>query len=1110
MKKTLLLLVGALVALTASADYNVGQLKYNLLSGGEVECTGFTSTALAQNPTTANIPGRVTIQGTEYRVNSIASGAFKNCTSLRSVYVDWGITAVYSEAFYGCTALYSVKLPSTMATLDTYAFGNCTSMSVFAIAAETPPFVAGSAFSGMKKCNVHVATEAARTTYSASTIWKNIDTDGNVSRTPTLAYDFTASNLYYVIHTGRTVNNYSGKATLVGVAENVTYVFISDATDAFPRLYGGCSSGYTVTMTRIAPYACMGNTKITSVGRSDFGPYTGFEEVGHHAFKNCTALTFAGIPCGTIGDEAFMGCTSLNSVQLYSPNDMANGVHSLGKNAFYGCTSLHELLLYNTNNEITLSSACYGNNASDFKCYVPIHGFYATWYTAYRNMTNVSVEKLNPCIVPQKEWTAISCFKPMSLPSSAQFYYVPDFTSSGSNVVANKQQIIGSVKELQGLLMKATPGTIYRFSVVTTGASPASNYLKAINGNSFTCGSTSEVLENGESVYYTNYTFNPANPDFDKVQSSTTFYSGEAILRHKGSSDILKIYLQDENVPYSLSINGQNVTTNNCNDLTVLTGVTGDQVTYNHSTHTLTLKNATISGNITTHESLNINVVGTNTTNAIWLNGNTYDYSTITGGGTLNMTRPLYSDHELTIKGGTKVRIFGSYVGETTYDYAVDGTSQDRWHYARLTVEGSGTELRLTSGRHLLRSTLTLNDGHYIAKPTATTLKTFDYSTEGGVLVDAYGNELTNTQVLITDAAARGFKHNGLWYEQIASNTAQLIEPQRGENYTGDVVIPYPIVQGSKVWEVTKIDTCAFTGTSVTSVVVPTSVTSIGDKAFYGAKNLKTLVLLPDKAPNKYTLLGSNFAGNNASGFACYVKNNVLLSWLQSYSTLNCLPWVVTNSENGYLPFACARHVTLPDGLTAYSVTGFNASQRMATTTKINNQRIPSKNGVILHGEPGTRYLLPSATSAPAISGNMLRPLLTVDDIPYAPFAANPDDTKAYFLGNSCVEWKEFANNIDLFMSINTGIAYLAVDKSQLGGDYTSPVQLDLWTTATGLRGDIDGNGVVDIDDLNILINIMLGKASASNYPGQADIDGSGSADIDDLNIIINIMLGKD
>ena len=60
------------------------------------------------------------------------------------------------------------------------------------------------------------------------------------------------------------------------------------------------------------------------------------------------------------------------------------------------------------------------------------------------------------------------------------------------------------------------------------------------------------------------------------------------------------------------------------------------------------------------------------------------------------------------------------------------------------------------------------------------------------------------------------------------------------------------------------------------------------------------------------------------------------------------------------------------------------------------------------------------------------------------------------------------------------------------------------------VRGDVNGDGVVDIDDLNAVINVMLHKNADTGLEARADIDGNGMVDIDDLNVVINVMVGKD
>ena len=51
---------------------------------------------------------------------------------------------------------------------------------------------------------------------------------------------------------------------------------------------------------------------------------------------------------------------------------------------------------------------------------------------------------------------------------------------------------------------------------------------------------------------------------------------------------------------------------------------------------------------------------------------------------------------------------------------------------------------------------------------------------------------------------------------------------------------------------------------------------------------------------------------------------------------------------------------------------------------------------------------------------------------------------------------------------------------------------------------DLNGDGKVDISDINEAINVMLGKSAAA-----ADVNGDGACDIADVNAVINAMLGK-
>ena len=59
----------------------------------------------------------------------------------------------------------------------------------------------------------------------------------------------------------------------------------------------------------------------------------------------------------------------------------------------------------------------------------------------------------------------------------------------------------------------------------------------------------------------------------------------------------------------------------------------------------------------------------------------------------------------------------------------------------------------------------------------------------------------------------------------------------------------------------------------------------------------------------------------------------------------------------------------------------------------------------------------------------------------------------------------------------------------------------------SGIEGDMDGSGIIDVEDVNSMINIILKINTISDYPGFGDMDGNGIIDVEDVNAIINIIL---
>ncbi|MDE7079606.1 MAG: leucine-rich repeat domain-containing protein, partial [Clostridia bacterium] len=75
------------------------------------------------------IPSQITYKGTAYRVTSIDSYAFYDCSSLTSIKIPRGVTSIGNSAFDGCSSLTSIEIPSSVTSIGEYAFYGCSNLT---------------------------------------------------------------------------------------------------------------------------------------------------------------------------------------------------------------------------------------------------------------------------------------------------------------------------------------------------------------------------------------------------------------------------------------------------------------------------------------------------------------------------------------------------------------------------------------------------------------------------------------------------------------------------------------------------------------------------------------------------------------------------------------------------------------------------------------------------------------------------------------------------------------------------------------------------------------------------------------------------------------------
>ena len=60
---------------------------------------------------------------------------------------------------------------------------------------------------------------------------------------------------------------------------------------------------------------------------------------------------------------------------------------------------------------------------------------------------------------------------------------------------------------------------------------------------------------------------------------------------------------------------------------------------------------------------------------------------------------------------------------------------------------------------------------------------------------------------------------------------------------------------------------------------------------------------------------------------------------------------------------------------------------------------------------------------------------------------------------------------------------------------------------AAGIKGDVNGDGKIDVEDVVGIVNKILGEPAENFLEAYADVTGDGKIDVDDVVAVVNIIL---
>ena len=292
----------------------------------------------------------------------------------------------------------------------------------------------------------------------------------------------------------------------------------------------------------------------------------------------------------------------------------------------------------------------------------------------------------------------------------------------------------------------------------------------------------------------------------------------------------------------------------------------------------------------------------------------------------------------------------------------------------------------------------------------------------------------------------------------------------------------------------TKIKTIknrAFYNSAITKFEAPTTLTSIGDYAFYSCKDL-TEIFLPH-IDGKHTLTsGTNFFGSNAYGFKCYVDYRILGNYVNSSKWDGSKIYPHLKLDSDWQSFACVKHIDFEgSGVNAYIVTNYIPSEKKAILSNI--ATLKANNGAVVTGELGEYYRLDYADS-----GKTTDWMVAVTS---SPQTVNSNSTTSYFkLNGTAPQFDKITSNT----TFNRGYAYLEVPTSQTGGATTIYTNL---SGSGGVIGDVNCDGSVNAADVTALYNYILN--GDETYLSTSDVNNDNAVNAGDVTAVYNIILGQ-